>query len=146
MLTFATRLCPKDEEIAADVLDGEAIIINLATGSYYAMNNVGALVWRSIEQHSSLDEIAALVGTNYEVALERARADLLSLAEQLLAEGVVRVSDATAATGAAAVPAAPRLPYETPALSTYSDMRDLLAMDPPMPSVDALGGSRKDDR
>lgn len=145
MLTLATRLCPKDDEIAADVLDGEAIIINLATGSYYAMNNVGALVWRSIEQHSSLDEIAAHVATHYEVAPERARADLLSLAEHLLTEGVVRISDATAATGGAAGPPAQRLPYEAPALSTYSDMRDLLAMDPPMPSVDALGGSRKED-
>ena len=144
MLTLATRLCPKDEEIAADVLDGEAIIINLATGSYFAMNNVGALVWRSIEQHRSLDEIAASVAASYQVAPERVRTDLLSLAEQLLAEGVVRISDATAATGAVAVPAAQQLPYEAPALSTYSDMRDLLAMDPPMPSVDALSGSRKE--
>jgi hypothetical protein len=137
MLTLSTRLCPKDEEIAADVLDGEVIIINLATGSYYAMNNVGALVWRSIEQHCSLDEIAARVADGYDVSCERAGADLLALAERLIAEGVVGISDATVATGSGA-PAAQRLPYEPPDLGAYSDMRDLLAMDPPMPSVDAL--------
>ena len=141
MLTPTTRVCPKDEEIAADVLDGEAIIINLATGSYYAMNKVGALVWRSIEQHCSVDEITARVADNYEVEPARASRDLLSLVERLIGEGIVRVSDSTAALGASASPVQ-RLPYESPELSAYSDMRDLLAMDPPMPSVDAL--ARKD--
>jgi hypothetical protein len=131
MLTLSTRLCPKNEEIAADVLDGEVIIINLATGSYYAMNNVGALVW------CSLDEIAARVADSYDVSRERAGADLLALADRLIVEGVVGISDATVATGQGA-PAAQRLPYERPDLGAYSDMRDLLAMDPPMPSVDAL--------
>lgn len=137
MLTPTTRLCPKDEEIAADVLDGEAIIINLATGSYYAMNNVGALVWRSIEQHCSIDEIAARVADDYEVSQDRARDDLLSLTQRLITEGVVRISDAVSAAGMS-TPSAQRLPYTPPDLSAYSDMRDLLAMDPPMPSVDAL--------
>lgn len=142
MVTLDTRLCPKDEDIAADVLDGEAIIINLATGSYYAMNNVGGLVWRSIEQQCSLDEIAARVSEHYEVSIERARTDLLTLSAQLLEEGVVQISDATGAAGVTAPPTQ-RLPYEPPGLSAYSDMRNLLAMDPPMPSIDALTGSRK---
>jgi hypothetical protein len=138
MLTLDTRLCPKEEEIAADVLDGEAIIINLATGSYYAMNNVGALVWRSIEQHCSLNEICARVADGYDVSIERARVDLLALATRLLDEGVVRISDAPDAAGPGPT-SAQRLAYQTPELSAYSDMRNLLAMDPPMPSVDALG-------
>lgn len=137
MLTPATRVCPKDEEIAADILDGEAIIINLATGSYYAMNDVGALVWRAIEQHCSLDEITRRVVDGYDVALDRARADVASLAEGLMAAGVIRISEAGAAAGAAdSTPR--RLPYAPPELSAFNDMRDLLAMDPPMPSVDAL--------
>lgn len=144
MLTLATRLCPKDEEIAAEILDGEAIIINLATGSYYAMSRAGALAWQGIEQHASIEELAARVAESFEVTLERARTDLLALANRLLDEGVVRVSEAAHATGATP-PLAQRLPYETPELSAYSDMRNLLALDPPMPAVDALGPGRRDD-
>lgn len=142
MLTLTTRLCPKDDEIAAEILDGEAIIINLATGSYYAMNGAGSVAWQGIEQHASVEELAARVAGAFEVTAERARADLLALAQRLLDEGVVRVSDAAQALEAAAPPKE-RVPYETPELSAYSDMRNLLALDPPMPAFDALGPGRR---
>lgn len=142
MLTLNTRLCPKDEEIAAEILDGEAIIINLATGSYYAMNGAGSVAWQGIEQHASIEELAARETDTFDVTIERARIDLLALAGRLLVEGVVRVSDATEACGAASPPTE-RLPYETPELSAYSDMRNLLALDPPMPAFDALGPARR---
>jgi coenzyme PQQ synthesis protein D (PqqD) len=137
MLTLATRLCPKQDDIAAEILDGEAIIINLATGSYYAMSKVGALVWQSIEQQASVDEIAARVSASYDVAIERARTDLLALATRLLDEGIVRIADAPRSMDAVSVQSE-RQPYETPELSAYTDMRNLLALDPPIPSVDAL--------
>ena len=143
MLTPTTRLCPKDDEIAAEILDGEAIIINLATGSYYAMGGVGAVAWQRIEQHASIDELAALVTESFEVTLERARADLLALANRLLDEGVVSISDAQTASGTAAPPEE-RRPYEAPELSAYSDMRNLLALDPPMPALGAVAPRRRD--
>ncbi len=45
MLTLNDRLRPREEEVASKVIDGEAIIINLANGVYYSMDKVGALVW-----------------------------------------------------------------------------------------------------
>ena len=35
------------DEVAAKVVQGEAIIINLATGVYYSMTGVGAAAWGS---------------------------------------------------------------------------------------------------
>lgn len=144
MLT-ATRLCPNQEEIAAEILDGEAIIINLATGSYYSMADAAALVWHAVEQHCSLEETALRLAAHYDVPLERAREDVAALAARLLAEKIAVPSDANACRGDA--PAAPsqRLAYAAPALSVYSDMRNLLALDPPIPSVGALerGGDKQ---
>lgn len=138
MMTLETRLCPKDDEVAAEVLDGEAIIINLATGSYYSMGGVGGLIWGGVEQHCRLEEIAARVALAYDVSLERARADVADIAARLVAEGIAKTSDATTSRGEAPLPPPRRLHYEPPSLSAYSDMRNLLALDPPIPSVDAL--------
>lgn len=146
MPTAHTRLCPNQEEIAGEILDGEAIIINLATGSYYSMADSGALVWQAVEQHCSLDEIANRLTLHYDVPLERAREDVAAIADRLLAERIAVASETSASRGDA--PAAPeqRLAYATPALTAYSDLRNLLALDPPIPSVDALERETKRGR
>src|SRR5262245_29088043 len=138
MLNPATRLCPNRDELAAEILDGEAIIINLATGSYYSMADSGALVWQAVEHHCSLEEIAVRLPTQYDVALERAGADVTSIAERLLAEKIAVPSEAGTCRGDAAAAPQQRLPYAAPTLSVYSDMRNLLALDPPIPSIDVL--------
>lgn len=133
MIEPRTRLCPNDEEIAARVIDGEAIIINLATGSYYSMTDAGGLIWTSIERRCSVDEIAAEVCATYDVSLERARADLLDLSAELIRCGVVKLSPEPAARGEASMAPTSRLPYAKPVLTAYDDMRNLLALDPPTP-------------
>lgn len=138
MLNAPTRLCPNQEEIAAEILDGEAIIINLATGSYYSMADSGSIVWHAVEQHCSLEETAVRLTLHYDVPLERAREDVAAIAERLLAEKIAILSEAGACRGEALAAPNPRLAYAAPALSVYSDMRNLLALDPPIPSVDAL--------
>ena len=145
MVALGTRLRPSDEEVIGQVMDGEAILINLATGSYYALPDVGALIWQSIEVHCSLDEIAARLSQHYDVSVERACADLLALADQLLQEGIVTISSETQALGDAPAAPANRSPYSPPRLSVYSDMRNLLALDPPMPMLDSLAGGHKRD-
>lgn len=146
VVSLDMRLRPNDEEVIGKVLDGEAILINLATGSYYAIPDVGAVIWQAIEAQCSVGEIAARVNANYDVSVERARADMLEFAARLLDEGIVAPVFNGLADGPAPAPAPQRAPYAAPQLTVYSDMRNLLALDPPMPSVDALAGARKGER
>jgi hypothetical protein len=136
MLTPDTRLRPNASEVAAKVMDGEAILINLSNGMYYNMEQVGGVIWESIEAGHSLREIVSAVTERYEVASERALADVERVAGELLREKLVIVS-ADASPSAAAVNGAPvaRLPYVLPRLNKYGDMADLLALDPPMPGL-----------
>ena len=52
-------LYPNEEEVAVEVLQGEAVLINLRTGHYYSMDKVGADVWQMIERRQRLGTIAA---------------------------------------------------------------------------------------
>ena len=130
------RLVPKSQQVAAKVVDGEAVIINLANGVYYSMDKAGGLIWSMVEQARSLDAIADAVAAAYDVPPVRAREDVEQLAAQLVAEDlVVAAGDEVPAEGADPAPPPQKLPYETPKLNVYRDMEELLALDPPMPGL-----------
>ena len=63
MFTLQNRLRPNEAEVAAKVLDGEAIIINLSNGIYYSMDKVGGLIWEMIERGRSLQEIVESIAS-----------------------------------------------------------------------------------
>ena len=117
------------------VMDGEAVLINLGTGLYYSMDNAGGVMWALIEQQRSIGEAADVLARLYGIGRERARADALALAEELLAEGLVLQADGAPASAHADPALFEDWPYETPRLQTYRDMTDLLALDPPMPGL-----------
>jgi hypothetical protein len=136
MLTPQSRLRPKPVEIAAEVVDGEAIIINLTNGMYYSLDLAGGLIWALIDEGRSLEEIARAVTVKYEVSFDQARADVERIAAELLEQKlVVETSEAVPPPLNGPAPGQ-RLAYERPELQSYSDMGDLLALDPPLPGLE----------
>lgn len=133
--------------VVSEIIDGELVVINLEKGSYYCSLGVGAYLWQCLQQRADLATIEAAVVQGFGVAPERARADLRSFLGQLQREGLVRPARPDEATAAAApVPAAAA--YAAPDLKIYSDMQDLLLLDPihdvsdegwPTRQVDAAG-------
>jgi len=134
MLALHDRLCRNDEEVIAKVMDGEAVIINLANGMYYSMDAVGGVIWMLIEARYSLGEIIDALVTMYDVPRERIQADVRRLGEELVRERIIRTCAPDATAHEQAVPP-PTQPYSAPTLNVYRDMGDLLALDPPMPPL-----------
>lgn len=129
-------LYPNEAEVAVEVLQGEAVLINLRTGHYYSMDKAAAEVWQMIERRQSLGAIAAAVARRYDVAPEMARADVAALFDELLREQLALEATAAGETPGEGLPALePRKPYDTPRLNRYSDMADMLALDPPLPGL-----------
>jgi hypothetical protein len=130
------RLRPRDEEVAAKVIDGEAIIINLANGIYYSMDKVGGFIWDMVQSGHSLEEIIQGVTERYDVAREKVESDVLELVEEMLRENLVAIAENGAPADAASqLPSGEKLAYEAPKLNIYRDMGDLLALDPPTPGL-----------
>jgi hypothetical protein len=137
MLSLQSRLRPNEEEVAAKVMDGEAILINLSNGIYYSMDKVGGVMWELIEKRHSLEEITEAITRRYDVASERARADIERLANELFQEHLVLEADDAAAREDLKPADSLREPYQPPQLNIYRDMGALLALDPPMPGLEA---------
>ena len=125
----------RSEDIAAKVLDGEAVIINLSSGIYYSLDGTGALAWALLERGHTVAEASARLADRHGVDLGRATSDVAALVDRLIAEGLLAPDgDATAAAPLAEEPPAPT-EYAPPAIERYADMGDLLALDPPMPGL-----------
>jgi hypothetical protein len=136
MLNLHERFRSRDEEVASKVIDGEAIIINLANGIYYSMDKVGALVWERLQAGDSLEEVITAVTGRYDIAREQAERNVRELAQELSQENLIVAYENGAAAPAQATPEpGDKLPYELPKLNIYRDMGDLLALDPPVPGL-----------
>lgn len=118
------------DQIVAKVLDGEAIVIDLATGIYYGTDGPGAAIWQCAEAGMSRDAIVAAAAARYAAVPEAARAtaELLDrMAEAgLLAEGP---------GGGTAEPDWPET-WAAPELQVYDDVAEMVALDPPLPELE----------
>src|SRR5215813_8565620 len=93
MLNLHRCFRPREEEVASKVIDGEAIIINLANGVYYSMDKVGALVWERLQAGYTLDDVIRAVTGTYDVSLEQAESNVVELVQELLQENLLVTSE-----------------------------------------------------
>jgi coenzyme PQQ synthesis protein D (PqqD) len=133
--------------VASDIIDGEAIILHHTSGDYFSADGTGALIWKWICEAKSREEIlGALEGSfpgasgEIAVALDAFLADLLK--HELMAEVKPdgEMTNGTTSPGKAnSLVADSALTlhlakiagrFSPPVLHVYSDMRDVLLVDP----------------
>ena len=135
-------------DVAAKVMDGEAVIINLTSGVYYSMDKVGAVLWDLIQSGHNLQECIDIVMTLYDISGEQVQDDAESLIRELVQEDLIVPSGREAADPMGGESGqAHDQPYEAPILNIYRDMGDLLALDPPTPGlqISPWGNSGSDE-
>lgn len=88
-----------DEVVFRD-LAGEAVLLNLATGTYFGLDSVGTRLWHLIADHGSTEKIVQTMLAEYEVDEGKLRRDLDDLVRQLVDKGLVRIdAEETPPTG-----------------------------------------------
>lgn len=70
-------------------LDGEAVVLNLETGTYFGLNSVGATIWQLVERHGHVGAVVDGVTRRYDVSRERAHADVIALTARLVEKGLI---------------------------------------------------------
>lgn len=81
------------EDVVFRDVAGEAVLLDLASGMYFGLNDIGTRIWHLIADHGSADEIVATLLTEYEVDESHLRKDVDALIHQLIEKGLLR-SDA----------------------------------------------------
>jgi len=81
-----------DDNVVSRDLEGEAVILNLKSGTYFGLNEVGTRIWALIPEHRSLRKVFEALKKEYEVSPEALENDLLELVDQLQAKGLVSLA------------------------------------------------------
>lgn len=133
MLNQSNILKIISSNIAAKIIDGEVILINLRNGIYYSMSGVAAEVLALIEQGLPVCDIINTLTDHYSDNSE-AKDDIECLIKKLLDEKIVEELPGKRNEQPVSLPVLGMI-YQTPKLEIYTDMGDLLALDPPMPGL-----------
>jgi Coenzyme PQQ synthesis protein D (PqqD) len=78
-------------DVAFRELDGEMVLLDLANGTYFGLDHVGARIWTLIGERTTLGTVFETLAGEYEVALGVLEHDLLALVDDLCAKGLTRV-------------------------------------------------------
>lgn len=136
MTNLQRVLRPNSEEVASEVMDGEAVLINLSNGMYYSIDGIGGVIWERIEQGRRLDGVCEEISAHLGIERATVDADVAAFLAQLRAENLVVDTDPSdAGAEPDGMPLPEGLSYAPPTLNVYRDMGDLLALDPPMPGL-----------
>ncbi len=120
--------------VVREFFDGEVVVVNLESGSYYSLENVASRIWLLFEQQLSGAEVVTLLSQHYKVDSGFFQTSFDKFVGQLIAEKLVVVesqpgvrsgneSVSQIVNGATA-------PFAEPTARKYNDMQDLLLLDP----------------
>ena len=121
-------------DISAKVLDGEAVIINLSTGVYFSASGVGSVAWALLQAGHDRAGVAEGVAERFGVPADQVDGDLGPFLADLRTYELV-VAGTPSGRPAEVDLDVNGLAYAPPTLEVYTDMADLLALDPPMPGL-----------
>jgi hypothetical protein len=72
-------------------LQGESVLLNLQTGRYFGLDEVGTRMWAALTTAESLQAAFDALLAEYAVEGERLERDLRDLVEKLVKQGLVEV-------------------------------------------------------
>ncbi len=124
-------------KVVHETIDGETVILNLDNGNYYSLVGVGADIWGFIEHGAPPKEIIEKIRGVYECDGADIEATVNGFISELLKEGLTVPNNAeTPAAGHRSLEeekidsTGRKKPFDAPVLNKYSDMQDLLLLDP----------------
>ena len=103
--------------------------MNLETGHYFSARGTGCTAWNGLLAGASVDEVTVRVAPDEARAAE-VRGHLLVFVDELLSHGLLLVSDHPPMAPSLDWPQGAPGPYEPPAIQHYTDMEELLLLDP----------------
>jgi hypothetical protein len=134
-------------DVVGELIDGEVVLINLRTGTYYSLGGSGTVVWAAAEAGRPVDELVITLEHAAGALASEVRGAVNRLLDELQAEGLISPVDGVPvdrsggldpgtepiASTAGSPPAAEAelaMGWVRPVLERFTDMQDLILLDP----------------
>ena len=139
------RFTVPNPPIAAESFGDESVIVNLEQGTYYSVRGPAFAAWSLVSAGIAVGAIVDRLAATYDAPAGEIEAAVTDLIEELEREGlVVRAPQDGSSAPPEPAPGA-KQPFERPVLEKFTDVQELLALDP-VHDVDGTGWPRPKDR
>ena len=139
-------------DVISETIDGETIILHLGNGFYFSAGGSGPVAWQMLSESATMAQTVSAIKARYETSGIDVESELDRFVRELTTEELLIPAPATGgelSAASAPVDASNRLPFESPTIAKFTDMEDLLLLDPvhevspdqgwPHPAVPAQG-------
>lgn len=82
-----------NEAVSGSKVNGEMILLNLASGSYINLDEIGSRIWELLHESKTLNELVLTLIEEYDVDADRCQEDVCVFLVDLLEKGVVQVAE-----------------------------------------------------
>ena len=79
-------------EVLTQELDGETVILDLKSESYFGLDKVGTRIWQLLQEQEDIQTITATMLNEYDVGEEQLEKDIQNLLTQLNKAGIVTLN------------------------------------------------------
>jgi hypothetical protein len=114
--------------ISASVFDDEIVVANFSTGIYYSLRFAAAEIWLGLMAGVAAERVIQAIAPHCTGTAQGFANEALSLIRTLESEQLIKSVDRKADETWA--PRSMYRPYEAPCLESFTDMEDLLLLDP----------------
>ncbi len=118
--------------VASEIIDGEAVIMNLKSGVYFSTRAAGSLLWGWIEQGVPEGTMVQSLLATYDGSPEVVQGAVAGFISELMEHDLIRQLPPTAPSRSLEPdpPTRSGAAFVAPVLDVYDDMQDLLLLDP----------------
>jgi hypothetical protein len=115
--------------VISESIDGEVVVIHLATGTYYRMQGTAARIWDAAAAGHTTEAVAEDLAAAFDAEGVDLSGETDAFLGHLVAEGLMIAGEVDPSPAPLEAIGA-RQPWSAPVLETFTDMQDLILLDP----------------
>lgn len=119
-----------EPEVIYEVFGDEVVAVNLDTGIYYSLRGSAYEIWLSLKSPASINQVLDLILEKFEGKVDEIDKHIHQFINKLISLNLVKVSTNAAENKSQTNPLATKLVFLPPEIDIFSDMQDILLLDP----------------
>jgi len=117
-------------QAVSEVFDEEVLVVNLDTGTYYSLLDSAARIWQCLVGGASLAETTQDLIAAYDGEASDIVAKTRGFVAELILENLIQAAEDAGTSVARPPQARSKQPFVPPRLERFTDMQELLLLDP----------------
>jgi hypothetical protein len=115
--------------VHSKVFDDEVVVLEMKSGTYFSLRGAGVDIWQLVERNATAARIHDALEQRYDAPRAEIAEAVTALLNDLV-EGRLIVADPSVEPAEAPEEVAEKAPFSAPQIERFTDMQELLLLDP----------------